>query len=139
MGIVLDTTILIAAEKGQLDLAAFWSANSEEPIFLAAITVSELLHGVERATPSRRAKRALYVEGVLSAIEVLDFDAAVARRHASIWATLESAGNMIGAHDLLIAATALHHGFTVATLNTKDFVRVAGIQLVYFGAPPPKP
>lgn len=51
---------------------------------------------------------------MLTSIEVIDFDLAVARRHAAVWARLEAAGNMIGAHDLQIAATALHDGHDVA-------------------------
>jgi predicted nucleic acid-binding protein len=37
---------------------------------------------------------------------------------------------MIGAHDLQIAATAIHHGHAVVTLNQQEFGRVPGIQLV---------
>jgi tRNA(fMet)-specific endonuclease VapC len=58
MGLIADTTILIAAEKGRFDLPAFFEAMDGEPVRIAAITASELLHGVERAdTPARRAKR----------------------------------------------------------------------------------
>lgn len=61
---------------------------------------------------------------------VLPFDAAVAQTHARVWAALETRGTMIGAHDLQIAATAIHHGYTLATLNQKEFIRVPGLQLV---------
>jgi tRNA(fMet)-specific endonuclease VapC len=54
----------------------------------------------------------------------------VARTHAEIWAALESDGNLIGAHDLWIAATALSQGMTVATANTRDLKRVPGLDVV---------
>jgi predicted nucleic acid-binding protein len=111
-------------------MPAFFAAHAHEPVFIAAITASELLHGVERASPALKIRRSQLVEGVLSSIEAIEFDVAVARRHASIWAVLEAAGKMIGAHDLQIAATALHFGHDVATLNTKEFARVAGLRLV---------
>jgi tRNA(fMet)-specific endonuclease VapC len=127
---MLDSTILIAAEKQRFDMAAFFAAHEHEPVFIAAITASELLHGVERASPALKARRSQLVEGVLSSIEAIEFDVPVARRHASVLAILEATGKMIGAHDLQIAATALHFGHDVATLNTKEFVRVAGLRLV---------
>ena len=61
---------------------------------------------------------------------MLDFDADISRRHAAIWAAMEARGNLIGAHDLQIAATALHHGQLLATLNAKEFQRVPGLLLV---------
>ena len=51
-------------------------------------------------------------------------------RYARIWAELESQGSMIGPHDLQIAATAIHRGHGIATLNQKEFARVSGLQLV---------
>jgi predicted nucleic acid-binding protein len=54
----------------------------------------------------------------------------IARAHAEVWAELESEGNLIGAHDLWIAATALSHGMDVATANPRDFERVPGLNVV---------
>jgi tRNA(fMet)-specific endonuclease VapC len=130
MGLILDSTILIAAEKQRFNLPALFAGHEQEPVFIAAITASEILHGVERASPAQKHRRSLYVEGVLASIEAIDFDLAVARRHAAVWARLEAAGTMIGAHDLQIAAAALHYGYDVATLNPKDFSRIAGLQLI---------
>ncbi|MDZ4287909.1 MAG: type II toxin-antitoxin system VapC family toxin [Prosthecobacter sp.] len=130
MGLIIDSSILIADERGRFDLEAFFASRSEEDFFIAAITASELLHGVERAnTPERRAKRFQNVEGILERIPVLDFGLHSARRHAALWAHLESVGQIIGAHDLMIAATALNERYSVATLNGKEFSRVPGLVL----------
>src|SRR6266540_3142705 len=52
-----------------------------------------------------------------------------ARRHADLWAELAKRGRMIGPHDLLIGATALAHGYALATLNRREFRRVPGLVL----------
>jgi tRNA(fMet)-specific endonuclease VapC len=134
VGLILDTSILIAAERQQFDLARFFAEHADEPFFIAAITVSELLHGVERApTGHRRDQRSKFVEATLGEMEIIDFDGAVARRHSVVWAALEKTGRMLGAHDLLIAATALHYDHGLVTLNTTEFRQVDGIFLAQTG------
>jgi tRNA(fMet)-specific endonuclease VapC len=131
MGIVLDTSVLIAAERGLLDLPALFSAYPEETFHLSSVTASELLHGVERAnTPERRHKRSNYVEAVLQRLSILPFDLEVARCHAKIWAALEVSGKVIGLHDMLIAATALQNEHMLATLNQDEFQRITKLKLV---------
>ncbi len=98
---------------------------------ISIITVSELLHGVHRAQAGMvRARRSAFVEHVISAIESLPITTAIARAHAGIWAELEKDGNLIGAHNLWIVATALSHGMNIATANTRDFGRVPGLNVV---------
>lgn len=72
----------------------------------------------------------MFVEHVISVIEPLPVTTAIARAHAEIWAELENDGNLSGAHDLWIAATALSHGMEVATANARDFERVPGLSVV---------
>jgi tRNA(fMet)-specific endonuclease VapC len=104
-------------------------ARGEER-FISVVTVSELLHGLHRARGSRRASRRAFVEGIVAEFEPIDVTEAVARVHAAVWAELESAGTLIGAHDLWIAATALTHGLGVATRDVADFRRVQGLRVV---------
>jgi tRNA(fMet)-specific endonuclease VapC len=131
VGLVLDTSILIAAERRRFNLPGLYLAHESEPLFIAAITVAELLHGVERApSGSQRENRSLFVESVISELEIIDFDVPVARRHASLWASLEKAGMLIGPHDLLIAATTLHYDHTLATLNLAEFRQVPNLRLI---------
>ena len=54
----------------------------------------------------------------------------VARVHADIWAELADRGDLIGAHDLWIAATALTHGLGLATRNAADFQRVPALRVI---------
>jgi tRNA(fMet)-specific endonuclease VapC len=131
MGLVLDSSILIAAERGRFDMKSFIEAEAAmEPVYIAMVTVSELLHGVQRAKPEHRSKREAFVESVIRETPSLPFDLDCARSHAGLWAKLEVAGERIGAHDMLIAATCLAYGQKLATLNTKEFDRVDGLVLV---------
>jgi tRNA(fMet)-specific endonuclease VapC len=108
----------------------FFLAHSETEFFISSITASELLHGVERAnTVDRQLRRSRYVEDILREFPVIEFNTSVAREHARLWARLEARGQAIGAHDMLIAATALHGQHWLATLNRDEFAQVERLQL----------
>jgi len=131
-GIILDTSVIIASEKGKLDLPAWLDTHSpDNTSVITAITVSELLKGVERAnTPARARLRRALVDEFIDASTVLDFNEDCARVHAKLWAGLEKRGERIGAHDLLIAAIALHHNMPVATFNVSEFSRVPNLKVI---------
>ena len=125
MGTLIDSSVLIASERGQLDLDAALAARAEESFAISAITASELLHGVHRAkTTAQRTRREAFLEGLFARLPVLSFDLATARIHARIWAELATKGVTVGPHDLLIAATAVAHGWTVATRDERSFPRI---------------
>jgi tRNA(fMet)-specific endonuclease VapC len=75
-------------------------------------------------------RREIFVENVLAELETLPITNEVARVHASLWAELEAAGEMIGVHDLWIAATALAHALELATKNAHEFERVPGLEIL---------
>lgn len=130
MGLVFDSSVLIAAERGNFDLERFvLEEASMKPVYISAITASELLLGVHRAIPEKRAKREAFVESILANTPSLDFDLPTARHHALIWSKLASTGSMIGPNDLIIAATCLRYSQKLATLNEKEFARVEGLEL----------
>jgi tRNA(fMet)-specific endonuclease VapC len=134
MGVMLDSSILIAAERGQFRLAALLESLGEASVSIAAVTASELLHGVHRAkSPAVRMRRAAFVEALLGEIPVREFGLGEARLHAELWAELADSGTSIGAHDLQIAATAIAGGDALVTLNHRDFGRVPGLTLQPIG------
>jgi tRNA(fMet)-specific endonuclease VapC len=131
MGFLIDSSVLIAGERQRIDLPGLMQRYGAEPMAISAITASELLHGVHRAQNTQRAEqRRAFVEYLLSILQVAPFDLEAARQHAAIWAALQTSGPLIGAHDLLIAATALSLGYGVITLNTNEFSRVPGLHVV---------
>jgi len=99
----------------------------DEEVGITAITASELLHGVHRATPEHRARREAFVEAVLAAFPPLPFGLLAARAHARIWAELAAVGQDVRAHDRLVAATAITVGWRVGTANLRHFDRIAGL------------
>jgi tRNA(fMet)-specific endonuclease VapC len=130
MGLILDTSLLIADERGRFDMPAMLRQFPDSQPVIAMITASELLHGVERAqTLERRSRRQRHVEQILASVTVPQFDLAQARIHARIWAELETRGQIIGSHDLLIAAAGIALAHTVATLNVAEFQRVTGLNV----------
>ena len=130
MAIILDSGVIIGGEGGTLHLEEWMAAHPDQEFAVAAVTVAELWHGVERATPEHRAKRQSYIENALAAVEISPYSEQTARIHASLWAQLESSGRMIGDYDLIIAATALEHECDVATFNSRHFAVVEGLTVI---------
>lgn len=131
MGTLIDSSVLIAAERQTLDLETAMAAHADEPVAIAAITASELLHGVQRAaSPAQRQRRETFVERLLAVLPVFPFDLVTARIHASLWASLAAKGASVGPHDLLIAATAIASGYRVATRDRRSFGRIPGLEVV---------
>lgn len=131
MGTLIDSSVLIAAERQALDLAAVLPDQADDAVAIAAITAAELLHGVQRAaTAAQRQRREAFVERLLAALPVLPFDLVTARIHASLWAGLAARGASIGAHDLLIGATAIAAGYRVVTRDRRSFARIPGLDVV---------
>jgi tRNA(fMet)-specific endonuclease VapC len=130
LGVVIDSSVFIASERGTFDLPARLGQRAGEEAALSAITVSELLHGVHRATQATvKARREAFVERILASLVVLPFDEVAARVHARLWATLAAKGTTIGPHDLLIAATAIGRAWSVATRDTRSFPKVPGLKV----------
>ena len=134
MGLLIDTDVWVLAEKfgGQITLGR-WAQYGGA--YMSAATASELLVGVERAsTAQRRARRGAFVEYLLSNLPVLEFSVAVARTHARMLAAV-SKSKTAGAHDALIAATAIHHGHVLLTRNVADFRIFPGLKVEAFVEP----
>ena len=130
MGVILDTSVLIEAERREFDIDKFTEHREEEVFGLSVITVAELLHGVHRADSTKRhLKRSAYVEKVIELFPVYNFDVSIARIYAKLWSDLRSKSIQIGAHDLIIGATALSLGFSVATHNTRHFEKIEGLRI----------
>ena len=113
--LILDTGVIIRAERGGSGLAELLAADDD--ITIAAITLAELQLGVELADDARRAGRQEFVDGIRALVPVEDYTADVARVHARLLAHVRKEGKPRRAHDLIIAATA---ATTARTLLTTD-------------------
>jgi tRNA(fMet)-specific endonuclease VapC len=130
MGLILDSSVLIAAERNKFNLEAFLLSLSHESFFMASITLSELWHGYHRATGVNLEKRRAFIHDIEAGIPVLKFATEEALVHAKIWSELEITGQRIGPHDMIIAATALANEHSLATLNESEFGRVPHLKLI---------
>ncbi|KFB73922.1 MAG: tRNA(fMet)-specific endonuclease VapC [Candidatus Accumulibacter phosphatis] len=134
MGLLIDTDVLVLAERGKvgLDLGRYLDYGNA---FISVLTASELLVGVHRALDEDvRSRRLAFVEGLLSALPVLPVDIETARVHAQMVAQVLR-HETVGAHDALIGATALRHGHAVLTNNGKDFRKLPGLVVVDYLPP----
>ena len=130
MGALIDASVLIAIERGTLDLEAATQEFDDE-LALSVVTASELLHGVHRAkNDARRARREAWVEALLTSLPVVSFDLVTARLHARLSARLATSGESDGAHDLIIAATALARGLSVITRDERSFPRMPELSVI---------
>lgn len=130
MAIILDADIIIRGEKGAFDFEKWVSSHPNDQFEIAAITVAELWHGVERAVGSHQVKRRQYLEPILASLPIIAYTEQTAYEHARIWAELESTGKMIGFYDLIVAATALERGSDIASFNKRHFAMIKGLNVI---------
>ncbi len=127
---LLDADLIIRGERGLFDFEAWLDSRPEGQSQLAAITVAELWHGVERATPTHKGDRERYIRDLIDSLPIIPYTESTALAHACLWAALEGSGKMIGYYDLIVAATALENGSAVATFNTRHFMQVPGLKVI---------
>ena len=136
MGLVADTSALIALERAGDAWESALSAVGSEPAVVPAIVYAELLVGVALAdTPARRAGRRAKVDALVAAAGIVDFGLEIAERWAALFADLSSRGRLIPSNDLTVAATALHLGFGVLVGPTDEahFRQVPGLRVERIG------
>jgi tRNA(fMet)-specific endonuclease VapC len=95
--------------------------GDDDDIAMAAVTVAELLVGVQLADPTHEPARRRYVDSLIDTIPIEPYDLEVARTHAALLAHTRNEGRARGAHDLLIAATARRSRRTVVTADPRGF------------------
>jgi tRNA(fMet)-specific endonuclease VapC len=106
------------------------TSRSNDRFEIAAITVAELWHGVERATGAHKLMRQRYLNAVLESLPIIPYTEQTAYEHARIWAELVVSGRMIGYYDLIVGATALERGSRVATFNKRHFGQITGLTVI---------
>ena len=132
MGLVIDTSALVAVERASRTWEAALSTLGNEPAALPAIVCAELLTGVRLArSTARAASRRAKIDALLAKVPVVDFGLPIAERWAELFATLSRQGRLIPANDLAVAATALHLGFgvVVGPLDEAHFRSVPGLRV----------
>ena len=130
MAIILDADVIVRGERGRFDLQKWVASRPNERFEVAAITVAELWHGVERATETHRTSREQYLKDILEPLPIIPYTEQTAYVHARVWAELEASGKMVGYYDLIVGATAIERGSDVATFNKRHFAQIRGLRVI---------
>jgi len=133
MGLILDTSILIAYERRgetiQDILRQTRTTHGESDVGLSAISAIELTHGIYRAKEvGRRERRRTFIQDALAGLVVHPVSLPIAELAGRIEGEQAAIGISIAIADLIIGATALHLGFDVVTLNEKHFRLIPGLK-----------
>lgn len=135
MGLILDSSVLVAAERqgqnARQVLASIAREIAETEVGISVVTLIELAHGAARAeTAERKAKRQKFIEELLTAMPVYPVTVSLALRAGQVDAENQARGRRIPLPDLLIGVTALEHGYSVGTGNLRHFQQVPGLSIV---------
>ncbi|GAA1798853.1 PIN domain-containing protein [Agromyces neolithicus] len=113
--LIVDTGVLVASERERRAVGT--DIRPDDDLVIAAATVAELRTGIELASDALRAARAEFLVGVLETLPVVPYDIPVAEAHGRLLAHVHREGRPRGAHDLIIAATAVATDRTVLTTD----------------------
>ena len=137
LGVILDSSIMIEAERQRLDVAGFLKLVTERigerEAALCSISVAELAHGVHRAgTPERRQARRAFLDDLKATVVIYPITSDTAELVGKIHAETSQTGIAIPFDDLLIGACALERGYAIATRNQRHFQKIPGLKLIPF-------
>lgn len=135
LGVVLDSSIVIEAERQRLDVARLLKHIATEigdrEAGLCSISVAELAHGIHRAdTPERRQARRAFLDDLKASVPVYPITGETAELVGKINAEWSQKGVTIPFDDLLIGACALERGYAIATRNQRHFQKIPGLKLI---------
>jgi tRNA(fMet)-specific endonuclease VapC len=135
LGVVLDSSVLIAAERRKLTAAeaveSVQKIIGEVPVVLSALTVAEVGHGIYRAnTPEIRERRRLFLDELKATVPVYPVTEAAAEIIARVGGEQAAKGVILPLGDLIIGACALELGYAIGTSNARDFNRIPGLNIV---------
>ena len=136
MGLVIDTSALVALEREGDAWEPLLARFADEPVAVPAIVCAELLAGVRLAdTTVRASRRRGKVDELMRRAPVVPFGASTAERWADVFAELHRTGSLIPANDLVVASTALELGFgvLVGPGDERHFRRVSGLRVETIG------
>jgi len=129
--LLLDTTVLIDAER---DPAAVDDVIADDDdTAIAAVTVAELQVGASLADGNQRTARQAFIDAVVAVVPVISYDLSVAMAHARLLVATCKTGRRRGAHDLIIAATAVAGRRVVVTADPAGFEDLPGVEVRHHG------
>lgn len=137
LGLVLDSCVLIAAERRKLTpdqaIETVQRRVGEIPIVLCSLTLAEIGHGIYRAdSPEIRDRRRAFLDELRATVPIYPVTEATAEIVARVGGTQAAKGIQLPLADLIIGACALELGYGVGTGNLRDFSRIPGLTVISF-------
>jgi predicted nucleic acid-binding protein len=120
---LVDANLLSEATRPDPDAKAVeWLRRNERELAVDPIILGEIRFGIHLLPAGTRRRRLeAWFDAGVARLVCVPWDAKTGLRWAELLAQLRKSGQAMPIKDSLIAATALVHGFTVATRNTRDF------------------
>jgi tRNA(fMet)-specific endonuclease VapC len=125
---LLDTNIVSYWMRGDKGVIGRIKEHSPADLALSAITLAEILYGIEKS-PVKKKERRLKIERIALLLDLYPFGESAAGRYAVIRAQLEKKGTPISERDTQIAAIAMANRLTVVTHNVKEFNRIRELKV----------
>ena len=135
MGLILDSSVLIAAERtgssARQVLSEIAGRAAGEDVAFSVVALIELAHGAALAdTAERKTMRRRFLQELTTAFPVHPVTVPVALRAGQIDGECTAKGVRIALSELLIGVTALELGYRVATANVRHFQMIPGLEIV---------
>ena len=127
MSYLLDTDVLINHLRGKDILQ---ERVIKFGAYISIITQAELYYGAYKSGKKQKGVDEIEYNLGLLKIRLINLDTNILFNFANIKADLEKQGRRLEDFDLLIAATAITHGLTLISKNTKHFERIKGLKLL---------
>jgi tRNA(fMet)-specific endonuclease VapC len=135
LGIVLDSSVLIAAERRNISAAeavdGVQRVLGDVPVVVSAVTIAEIGHGIYRAQDDAiRARRRAFLDDIKATVILHPFTQVTAEIAARVGGEQAARGDNLPMMDLLIGACALELGYAIGTGNARDFYRIPGLHVI---------
>jgi tRNA(fMet)-specific endonuclease VapC len=137
LGLVLNSSVIIEAEGKRKTvedlLTGIRQRSGEIEIAISAVTLAELVHGVERAnTQEVRERRRAFIDEFKKHVPVQPVTDVTGELAGAIGGSQAAKGTKLPIDDLLIGVSAIEQGYAVATLNRRHFRTIPGLSVVTF-------
>jgi len=135
LGVVLDSSVLIAAERRKLTAAeaveSIQKRIGDVPLALSVVTIAEVGQGIYRAnTAEIRERRRLFLDELKATVPIYPVTEATAEIVARVGGEQAAKGITVALGDLMIGACALELGYSIGTSNARDFQRISGLSVI---------
>lgn len=127
MTYLIDTHWVVSWLNARQDAVTLLSSLEPDGLAISQATYGEIYEGIYFGRDPKRTEAVF--RRFLRSVSVLPVNQAIWRRFAQIRGQLRGQGQLIGDMDILIAATALHHGLVLVTANVRHFGRVPDLAI----------